>query len=1277
MFAPSPKSISPRRNKPYTRNKQHMSRSGSILGTIRNIVAAPLAWFAANENFEDLGKRRRNERDACQGTDGNGDEEDDAVQSPHKVKRMRVDSPERVHHAPPAAGYLDPPPVSLQPTQPTARRGGSLSRRPRADENVYGRRSIVSMYGAPPLSHSRTMSIDPPAQYATIYHDPAAVPLPLTSPVASNHSLSLGPRDGSIQLPSSHFRLRTSLTPQPSIANPLRREPSMPPPSSALQSKPMFVRPPQEDASARQLRAQKTLSLGTLAEFDRATRSPSRDRMLTSFGSFSSIPSQMSTSSNATAQAQNSAAKTYHDLELYKSPIMPSRYKDAKVIPDFLKPKRVHVPIPMSKKGREVRPSLGMAGKSKGKGRDRGEDDGKPYARKGGLSKLLARRRKADEEEGQQDHAGLNTGDNEENIEKAGASGRKRDVGVYAHMTSGSEDEPGQKKKTGPAPGPTPNDPFARSSAARAQVERNQPYGRVGRTRTREAGLRSVPLKRTSNKFSAAFDDEESEDADEKAMMDDGEGRKASPKEAEAKKPVFDAPAGFSFATTTSIQHDHTRAKEPPIMSLPFSLGKSAEKMTPKPFQSAAAPTGAPSLIKPPASAFPAAKAAPAEGAPVLPKLSVVPPTPVPPVPARQETSAPSNFSAPAPAALSTTSVPPAIPNFFANSHSAGSTPVTPTVPNFFANSALLAGKKPAAPSPVPAASGSSPPVPVKDPENPLWNGEAPPATQNGNSSQPAESKSTLFSFAQKPAATAGSTSPLPSPLFGAPAKKPEASAGNRPASVHLFGGQDTPAAAAPSSFSPTGTGSSTSAAFSFGSAPKVASEKPAEPESKPSAPPSFFAFGATAGASAPKPLFGTGAATSSGTSFPSSATQPAQPAQNTTTSTTEQKPSFSFGAPPVVASISNPPTSSTDSPTVPKPLFGNTGGSGFSFGAPPAPAATTSNADTAKNPFGFGAPPATPPSGTERKGSPFTFGAPAAPSSGGSTGFGFGAPAKAPENNAAAPAASQFAFSAPAARSVTPPSKADEGMSMEESPTRMDMNGTGQNKPAGGMTFGLGATPVNPFGQPNSSSSMFPFGGQPSGTSSTSHPFGAKEESKPTASGNGFNFNRTASAPTISTTFSFGQKSEGGTPPATAFGAPSNAFGQPAPPSGGSLAAPFGFGQPPNGSNSFGAPAPAAAAASTPSSPFTSGPSFAFNAPSGTPGNQFSFGASQPSSPAGAAAGLPQSPASATTPFAFGQSTGGTVFNIGAAPPSTTSGTGTPKRQMKGLPRRGPGAKR
>lgn len=251
------------RGKPYgnkVKPGSGMVRSGSILGTIKNIVAAPLSWFSGGEKFEDLGKRRRGqERDLT------SDDEDGFAQ---KTKRIRVSSPVSAQAIEPTASFLDPPASSLPPISMISRYRSSNVLRKSAVEDGYNRSS--SVFGGQSLS--RTMSIDPPAQYATYHSDPSMVPLPMDSPMESRLSMSAGPRDLSMRPSASPLRLRTSLTPQPSPAKPIRREASAPPPLSSLMSKPVFVRPPPTGNTGRELKEQKTVSLGSLAEYNRFVR---------------------------------------------------------------------------------------------------------------------------------------------------------------------------------------------------------------------------------------------------------------------------------------------------------------------------------------------------------------------------------------------------------------------------------------------------------------------------------------------------------------------------------------------------------------------------------------------------------------------------------------------------------------------------------------------------------------------------------------------------------------------------------------------------------------------------------------------------------------------------------------------------------------------------------------------------------------------------------------------------------------------------------------------
>ena len=245
-----------KREKPYARKMSPMSRSGSLLGTIKNIVSAPLSWFASNqEDFEDLGKRRRiPSRDA-------GDFEEQ--RAGRTGKRMRVDSPERspVRVQPSGTGgYLDPPLLNTRLTQAGLRRSSE-------EKDVTSRRS--SIFGPPPPSSSdRNMSIDPPSRFSTFKRDPATAPLPSDSPVRSSPARSFAPED-ELERPRSPLRLRTSLTPQPSPSRRFRRESSAPPPFSNFQSRATFVRGPGEEKQDQKFIGQKTVPLGALAEASR------------------------------------------------------------------------------------------------------------------------------------------------------------------------------------------------------------------------------------------------------------------------------------------------------------------------------------------------------------------------------------------------------------------------------------------------------------------------------------------------------------------------------------------------------------------------------------------------------------------------------------------------------------------------------------------------------------------------------------------------------------------------------------------------------------------------------------------------------------------------------------------------------------------------------------------------------------------------------------------------------------------------------------------------
>ena len=288
------------RRTPLRRPRQHAlkksgqtARSGSILSTIRNLVAAPFSWFNHTDQLEDFGAKRRREPAYSQG-DGEYDINTDGEGS--RPKRLRVDSPK--------LGYLDPPEKVFTSTRQTehSRPGyldrhafvdsivdventppGELIARPKPVESPVittspqVARPIPSFMGRQPspikgsktLQISRTMSTDPTLRDRALSREPTSLSVREMSvdPVMTSFATTISATtDG----PPAPFRLRTSLTPQPSPTKPSRREASAPPPLASLMAKPIFVKPPPDAKKVRKLEDQKTVSLGTLAEFQRS-----------------------------------------------------------------------------------------------------------------------------------------------------------------------------------------------------------------------------------------------------------------------------------------------------------------------------------------------------------------------------------------------------------------------------------------------------------------------------------------------------------------------------------------------------------------------------------------------------------------------------------------------------------------------------------------------------------------------------------------------------------------------------------------------------------------------------------------------------------------------------------------------------------------------------------------------------------------------------------------------------------------------------------------------
>ena len=248
------------RSKPYTR-RQPPPRSGSIMATIRNIVTAPLSWFSTTDEFEDTPGKRRRVPISQPNPDASGEH--------RSVKRQRVTSP-----PPQPQGYLDPPPAMFQPRSkredtstifPSSTPTNANTQEHQPDK--YGRHSLSATIWSR-RDQSREASMD-----NRLTSDATTIPLP----VSREASFSSVPRDSSVGPVRASFRMRTTLSPIPVGSdygpNPKRRErdPSEPPPLTALMSNPIFVKPPPNYHSThRSQSAQPTTTLGALAQTSRA-----------------------------------------------------------------------------------------------------------------------------------------------------------------------------------------------------------------------------------------------------------------------------------------------------------------------------------------------------------------------------------------------------------------------------------------------------------------------------------------------------------------------------------------------------------------------------------------------------------------------------------------------------------------------------------------------------------------------------------------------------------------------------------------------------------------------------------------------------------------------------------------------------------------------------------------------------------------------------------------------------------------------------------------------
>ena len=968
---------------------------------------------------------------------------------------------------------------------------------------------------------------------------------------------------------------------------------------------------------------------------------------------------------NTIANPINAAEKALHELDIYKTPLLPTRLRGSSTIPEMFKtqPGRSRTPFVIDR-ARDQKPRLGRA---RGKGKE--EVNGtKPYAGEGGMRKLLARRRQEEEEETAE---AMDDGRVVEEHEEVRTNGKGRLYTAEASREKRAQAPEKAEKMQESIPVVPPVPKFDPSFDRNAN--REQSSLRVGRTRTSRNHI-ARPTSRSKNRFSAAYDDDDDDD-----MMGEEKSKDQLALEEAAKKvPAFSVPPDFSFTKpevsdssliiqrltqlgdgvqTVTIQHDMTGAKEPPMASLPFSLTKptTTAKESGQPPKPASSFFGQPFNAKQP------------------PVISLTAPTPetnklLAPETSPTGSSTPNFFANSAALNKPAIEAPPAlivpnsvvlnkpnpvpsvlktetgIPNFFANSLALNKAKDPPTVtgseagiPNFFANSAAL--NKTASVTQAPTNFSFAQPTPIKDSENPLWEGEKEKAAEEtkpsltGVSPKPTSSSS-LFSSSQVPVAPS---------TFGGVSSNTQSACNDVSPSTPLFGGLSrNPAESATSP-------------FSFGAPSKSAdlTQPPALTPEPPKAPSPV-----QADTSKPQPLFGS-APISSFAGFGGSSSNTPETA----------KPVFMFGQ-PTQASSSAPTTVQ-----VPKPLFGAGASSGFSFGNP-STVPTAEVKSSSASPFSFGAAPATPP---EKK-APFTFGAspPLA-----TTGFSFNPPSG---SNGTDVSHKPFLFgtttTAPP-RPVTP--KHDQEFKMEESPTRDVNQKVDEPKPAlGGFSFGAPSATVgsSPFGQnnQNSQAASVPFS---FGAPSASNPFGKPAEAQESKSGfNAFGINTSSSG-----AFSFGQNALESAPSVSRSTSAGFTFGQPQPAAPPQIASSFSFGATPANNNPFSQVTSNTGSAPNSPSAFNQPSPFSFASPT-TPSNSnpFTFGSSQPASPAADNAGLPQGPGIPSGGFSFGQSngaaasqtaspfqvqpslpsTGGNLFTIGSAPAPA------PGRPVKKLPRRG-----
>ena len=543
-----------------------------MFSSLKSLVTTPLSWFAnaTNDSFEtdDTPGKRKLVHSAANSYDDEGDRQD--APSAYRVKRIRLDSPKRVDTLPTApTSYLDPPTPSLRPsahprshaskpTRPYAPSSNTIPI-PRPDISRLSPISFIPPPRAQAVPVTRTMSMDPPTARRTSVQEPTYLPPPISRDVSMENSPNPPTQPG-----NPAFRMRSSLTPQPGAPlygpNPQRRErnPSEPPPLTALIENPIFVKPPPASQENKRMNdGHSSVTLGSLVDTQKSVcifRSysllsqpyrfisrtlPPIDHILSL--SFVLRPPTVSArlccltpcfKSVSGLRPTNAAEIALQELERYRTPLVPTHLGSANVdvaLPGlFQARKKARALVLMKRDKRDDKPRLGHASKyinsSKEKDRDTPSKNknSKPYAGEGGLKKLLARRKQeAIEAESVEDpDAQAMIDDNERELERP-----KRPSKIAEPVRS-----PATFARKVSAPPP---------SSFGSMAGRKPTHGRTSRART-------VGPTRTRNRFTAAYEDDDAEGADDLTTMP--EEPLSERESVSASLPKFEPPSGFSFA---------------------------------------------------------------------------------------------------------------------------------------------------------------------------------------------------------------------------------------------------------------------------------------------------------------------------------------------------------------------------------------------------------------------------------------------------------------------------------------------------------------------------------------------------------------------------------------------------------------------------------------------------------------------------------------------------------------------------------------------------------